>query len=141
MNENLLRLVYDRLDLDGAADEPWAELVMAACEGAVAVEAVLDEQHGAAPLPAPAVATGDPPGVFLSSISVTGFRGVGQQATLALSAGPGLTLVVGRNGSGKSSFAEALELLLTGENKRWADRSKTWSEGWRNLHTSDACAI
>jgi len=141
MNENLLRLVYDRLDLDGAADEPWAELVMAACEGATAVEAVLDEQHGSAPLPAPAVATGGPPGVFLSSISVTGFRGVGQQATLALSAGPGLTLVVGRNGSGKSSFAEALELLLTGENKRWADRSKAWSEGWRNLHTSDACAI
>ncbi len=141
MNENLLRLVYDRLDLDGAADEPWAELVMAACEGAPAVEAVLDEQHGAAPLPAPVVATSDPPGVFLSSISVTGFRGVGQQATLALAAGPGLTLVVGRNGSGKSSFAEALELLLTGENKRWADRSKAWSDGWRNLHTGDACAI
>ena len=141
MNETLLRLVYDRLDHDGVVDEPWAELVMAACEGAVAVEAVLDEQHGAAPLPAPAVATGDPPSVFLSSISVTGFRGVGQQATLALSAGPGLTLVVGRNGSGKSSFAEALELLLTGENKRWTDRSKAWSEGWRNLHTGDVCDI
>lgn len=34
MNETLLRLVCDRLDLDGAADEPWADLVMAACEGA-----------------------------------------------------------------------------------------------------------
>ena len=82
MNESLLRFVYDRLDRDGAADEPWAELVMAACEGAGAVDAVLDEQHGAAPLPASAVATGDPPGVFPNSISVTGFRGVGQQATL-----------------------------------------------------------
>ena len=50
--------------------------------------------------------------------------------------GPGLTLVVGRNGSGKSSFAEALELLLTGENRRWAQRSAVWKRGWRNLHWS-----
>jgi DNA repair exonuclease SbcCD ATPase subunit len=35
--------------------------------------------------------------------------------TLEVERGPGLTLVVGRNGSGKSSFAEALELLLTGD--------------------------
>ena len=134
MNDTLLRLVYDRLDRDAAVDEPWAELVMAACEGEAAVEAVLDEQHAAAPLPAPAATASDPPGVFLSSISVAGFRGVGHKTTLEVSSGPGLTLVVGRNGSGKSSFAEALELLLTGENKRWADRSKAWSEGWRNLH-------
>src|SRR4029453_12532757 len=47
----------------------------------------------------------------------------------------GLTLIVGRNGSGKSSFSEALELLLTGENQRWSSgRAKIWKEGWRNLH-------
>ena len=141
MNDTLLRLVYDRLDRDAAVDEPWAELVMAACEGEAAVEAVLDEQHAAAPLPAPAATASDPPGVFLRSISVAGFRGVGHKTTLEVSSGPGLTLVVGRNGSGKSSFAEALELLLTGENKRWADRSKAWSDGWRNLHVGDPCAI
>ena len=39
MNDTLLRLVYDRLDRDAAVDEPWAELVMAACEGEAAVEA------------------------------------------------------------------------------------------------------
>ena len=49
-------------------------------------------------------------------------------------AGPGLTLVVGRNGSGKSSFAEGLELLLTGDTYRWSQRSKVWRDGWRNLH-------
>ena len=32
--------------------------------------------------------------------------------------GPGLTLVVGRNGSGKSSFAEGIEVALTGHNER-----------------------
>ena len=56
--------------------------------------------------------------------------------TLELKAGPGLTLVVGRNGSGKSSFAEGLELLLTGDSRRWAGRASVWREGWRNLHHS-----
>lgn len=42
--------------------------------------------------------------------------------------------MTGRNGSGKSSFAEAAELALTGGNRRWDGRSATWREGWRNLH-------
>jgi energy-coupling factor transporter ATP-binding protein EcfA2 len=67
-------------------------------------------------------------------VTVEGFRGVGEPVTLELPAGPGLTLVIGRNGSGKSSFAEALEVLFTGDNRRWADRSSVWREGWRNLH-------
>ena len=76
-------------------------------------------------------------GTFLTSIEVTGFRGIGKTATLHLPAGPGLTLVVGRNGSGKSSFAEAAEFALTGDNKRWSGRSATWREGWRNLHAQE----
>ena len=77
----------------------------------------------------------------MGAITVTGFRGVGPSCTLPLHPGPGLTLVVGRNGSGKSSFAEGLELLLTGENLRWKGRSKAWGLGWRNLHQADATAI
>ena len=43
--------------------------------------------------------------------------------------------LIGRNGSGKSSFAEALELLLTGDTYRWKKpRTAVWREGWRNLH-------
>ena len=57
---------------------------------------------------------------------------------LDLPTGPGLTLVVGRNGSGKSSFAEGLELLVTGDTYRWANRTKVWREGWRNLHHKPA---
>ncbi len=79
--------------------------------------------------------------VYLKAIAVEGFRGIGPKATLFLSPGPGLTVVTGRNGSGKSSFAEAAELVLTGENKRWADRSAVWKEGWRNLHAPDPTAI
>src|SRR5206468_1981485 len=38
--------------------------------------------------------------------------------------------------SGKSSFAEALEVLLTNENWRWRDKALVWQGGWRNLHHS-----
>jgi recombinational DNA repair ATPase RecF len=74
------------------------------------------------------------PPVWLSGLSVQGFRGVGPRTELRLKPKPGLTLVVGRNGSGKSSFAEGLEALLTGDNLRWQGRPKAWQEGWRNLH-------
>ncbi|MFC6013857.1 AAA family ATPase [Nocardia lasii] len=80
-------------------------------------------------------------GVFLRSITVQGFRGIGPAATLRLNPGPGLTLVVGRNGSGKSSFAEAAEFALTGGNRRWDGRSIAWREGWRNLHEPDIARI
>ncbi|MEV0359646.1 AAA family ATPase [Nocardia sp. NPDC050697] len=73
-------------------------------------------------------------GIYLRGIAVRGFRGIGRESVLRLSPGPGLTLVVGRNGSGKSSFAEAAELALTGANRRWEGRSAAWREGWRNLH-------
>lgn len=73
-------------------------------------------------------------GATLTAVTVEGFRGIGPKRTLELKPGPGLTLVIGRNGSGKSSFAEGLEILLTGSNWRWAKRSKVWRDGWRNLH-------
>ena len=63
------------------------------------------------------------------------------QRTLKLEPKPGLTLVVGRNGSGKSSFAEAIELSLTGDSIRWADKNSVWRGGWRNLHAPEPCAI
>jgi DNA repair exonuclease SbcCD ATPase subunit len=71
----------------------------------------------------------------LRSITVSGLRGIGAAATLELEPGPGLTLVVGRNGSGKSSFAEALEVLLTGGLRRWQEAAAVaWRARWRNLH-------
>lgn len=77
------------------------------------------------------------PPVYLQDITVSGFRGIGPEATLKISPGPGLTVVVGRNGSGKSSFAEGLEVLLTGESYRWEGKTVVWKKGWRNLHQGD----
>jgi AAA15 family ATPase/GTPase len=48
-------------------------------------------------------------------------RGQGRSKTV-----DGLKLVVGRDGSGKSSFAEALELLRTGDTYCCAQRTKVW---------------
>lgn len=78
---------------------------------------------------------------FLTGINVSGFRGIGSTAKLELHPAPGLTVVSGRNGSGKSSFAEALELALTGTSYRWRERQSLWSESWRNLHRPNPCAV
>jgi energy-coupling factor transporter ATP-binding protein EcfA2 len=72
---------------------------------------------------------------YLRCITVEGFRGIGTRTTVQLSPGPGLTLITGRNGSGKSSFVEGLEVLLTGSSYRWDGKGqKVWRDGWRNLH-------
>jgi len=131
-NLTLQNLVATRLaeappNVEGAAD-----LVLAAFQGPEALWATLD---GHQPTPAPAPdATQAPTATYLAAIEVEGFRGIGPPVALTLEPSPGLTLVVGRNGSGKSSFAEALEMLLTGSNRRWTERAKVWQDGWRNLH-------
>ncbi|WP_254205901.1 AAA family ATPase [Nocardia alni] len=120
----LSELVRRRLDADPAVTP----------EVAAAVLAALDAEPDRGPGP-------DLDGIFLRAIRVRGFRGIGPEAVLRLDPGPGLTLVVGRNGSGKSSFAEAAELALTGVTRRWAGRASVWREGWRNLHEGSASRI
>ena len=135
MDGPLQHLVIERLALAEELDEAAVDLVLAACDG----HEELDEALGGGGR-ARTVDTVQPelevhpPGAYLASVSVEGFRGVGPAARLSLSPGPGLTLVVGRNGSGKSSFAEGLELLMTGASSRWARRTRIWTEGWQNLH-------
>jgi recombinational DNA repair ATPase RecF len=114
----------DTLGTALASDADPVETSAAAADGASS-----DDQ------PTPAEADAPPEArALLTSIEVTGFRGIGPTASLELTPAAGLTLVVGRNGSGKSSFAEAVEFALTGSNARWATRSKVWRDGWRNLH-------
>ena len=73
--------------------------------------------------------------VFLTKLTVEGFRGIGQNVSISLRPGAGLTVITGRNGSGKSSLAESMELLLTGDNARWSDgKNKDLRKGWKNLH-------
>lgn len=78
----------------------------------------------------------EPVGAYLRAITVAGFRGIGPERTLRLRPGPGLTIVAGRNGSGKSSFAEALEVALTGDSSRRRLSASEWAANWTNLHSA-----
>jgi energy-coupling factor transporter ATP-binding protein EcfA2 len=135
VNETALEQLVDRLDHDSEVARASVDAILAAADGPAALDAHLG--GGAAPARrdgAIAKRIAEPARVYLEQIEVENFRGVGPPARLQVAPGPGLTLVVGRNGSGKSTFAEGLELLLTGTNLRWADKTKVWREGWRNLH-------
>ena len=143
----LIDQVRARIDADTALAVEVGLLVIAALEGDAALMQAL---AGEGSLPASVSTAADEDtqsadrpatGVFVNRIAVQGFRGIGARSTLDLVPGPGLSLVVGRNGSGKSSFAEALEFLLTGENRRWSERSVVWKQGWRNLHLTEPVEI
>lgn len=117
-------------------DEQVINLALAALEGEDAVERALAGEN--VEIPDKTADNGEQvPPVYLQDITVSGFRGIGPKATLEIPPGPGLTVVVGRNGSGKSSFAEGLEVLLTGESYRWKGKTAVWKKGWRNLHQGD----
>ena len=110
MKDLLLSLIYEQLEQDGSADEPWSALVMEACEGEEALKRALDGVANSRTVPPSSSEIQDPPAAFLKSVTVQGFRGIGKKVTLELPPGPGLTVVIGRNGSGKSSFAEGVSI-------------------------------
>lgn len=84
---------------------------------------------------APQIRDGMHDRVVIQSIEVEGFRGVGPKAKLPIDAGPGVTLIYGANGSGKSSFVEALDVLLTGTTGRFEGHGPEWVSAWHNIHT------
>ncbi len=49
---------------------------------------------------------------WLTKVSATGFRGIGEQLSIEFPPTPGVTVIHGPNGSGKSSIADALDVAL-----------------------------
>ena len=133
---------FDELNAE-PVDDAVADLVVAALIGDDELAGAL----GGAAVTRPTIAEhrSEPAsaidGVYLAEIEVTGVRGIGATARLGLLPRPGLTVVVGRNGSGKSTFAEATELALTGDSSRWSGRSAQWRDGWSNLHHDAARGV
>jgi energy-coupling factor transporter ATP-binding protein EcfA2 len=134
MDAELHEMVLHRLKADHFLSITAQHLVAMACEGEEYLASALGGPAGPQAPGTKSTAEPPPAHAYLNSVTVEGFRGIGPATTLTLRPGPGLTLVIGRNGSGKSSFAEALEILLTGDNRRWKDRHAAWKEDWRNLH-------
>ncbi len=117
LTEGAQLLILGALDSDQALEDVLGG------RGQTIAEATAVQQHPA------------PIGAYLKSVKVAGFRGVGPAVTVRFHPGPGLTVIAGRNGSGKSSIAEALEMALTGRNYRWHKQSgAVWTANWRNLH-------
>lgn len=79
--------------------------------------------------------------IYLGSLAVNGFRGIGPRARLSLSPRPGVNLVVGRNGSGKSSLADAIEVGFTGTRAHRPGQDATRGGHWYNLHNADSPRI
>jgi recombinational DNA repair ATPase RecF len=140
MDDVLLGIVLGRLERYPLADEA-TDLLLAAFESEESLSAQLSGEAAERPSADPARhVPPQPAGAYLRSLTVGGFRGIGEPATLRLQPGPGLTVVVGRNGSGKSSFAEGLEVLLTAQLQRW-EKPKlpaVFRRGWRSMHHPQA---
>lgn len=120
-------VILDMLEADLALNESAKDVVMEALAHVTDQAASADDRQLSS--------------TFLTSISVMGFRGIGAQAKIDLHPAPGLTVISGRNGSGKSSFVEALELALTGTSYRWLNKQVIWADAWQNVHHAKQRAI
>lgn len=120
---------------------PVTDLVLAAYRDDESLDTLLAGGDPDFPDPGAPDMTGAAASVWLRAVHVEGFRGIGPGVTLDLRPAPGLTLVVGRNGSGKSSLAEAAELVLTGDSARWTRRPVVFRQGWRNLHHDEPTVL
>jgi hypothetical protein len=142
LSDDLVTAVLHRASIDESLSEGSQLLVLAALEGGDVLGDALES-----PRPALAVtasgrdSAGSPVRAFLSSVTVEGFRGIGPASKLTLTPAPGLVVVAGRNGCGKSSFAEALEMTLTRGSYRWRQRTAVWHQAWRNVHHQSPVSI
>lgn len=62
--------------------------------------------------------------LYLKQVTLTDFRSFGKGQTIDIPGGPGVLLVAGPNGLGKTSLVEAVEWVLTDTVRRFGDRYK-----------------
>ena len=105
-DDRLKNFVLSLADTDNALSEQVRLVVLAALEGSNDLAEVLGDDATSSELVESLTAveeeSAEPVGAYLRSITVQGFRGIGAEVTLPFRPGPGLIVVAGRNGSGKS---------------------------------------
>lgn len=147
MSDKLKDLIVERAFADADLGEEATYAVMAALESDAELQTALSATASSNSAQESVRSAGQQAslgtGMFLKSLTVQAFRGIGSQVRIDIPPLPGLVVIAGRNGSGKSSLAEALEIALTGVNSRWVAKAKNgvWSKAWRNLHVADSPAI
>src|SRR3954447_15616913 len=102
MTQNLVQWVADRVDADATLTEDVGLIILAALEGDAALANQLAGTSTERPQLSQDESSEGPDGpvaagVFLKSVEVEGFRGVGVTSTVQLSPQPGLTIIAGRN--------------------------------------------
>ncbi|MDV6263774.1 hypothetical protein [Rhodococcoides yunnanense] len=115
----LVDVVLEAIDADEKLSDDVKYLVLAVLEGPTALQQLLDGISTPQAREESDASGEEPVGAFLKQITVAGFSGIGPKATSDLHPAPGITIVSGRNGSGESNFAEALEFAVTGSSYRW----------------------
>ena len=135
--EDLHYRIFELL-VELSPNDDICDLVWSAITGDEALDAAIDGKPSERPARAEREAV--PAGAFLTSLAVEGFRGIGSKAMINFRPGPGLVIVAGRNGSGKSSLAEGFEYALTNTTYRWKLGTR-FMERWRNLHHPEPCKI
>lgn len=141
MTVDITGWVGQRIESDSELDPEVGLLVLAALEGGETLSDYLEQGDAAAVADLVTEEPVEAAGAFLKSIRVEGFRGIGAPVQVGLRAAPGLTIIAGRNGCGKSSIAEALEVALTGSTYRWKNKAVQWRQQWRNLHQPTKAGI
>jgi AAA domain-containing protein len=116
----LQELLFNRVVADPALPARCKDLLVAAFDSDLQLAATL---RGGTAATSPGSARPARPDslaeIYLRAVRVRGFRGIGPKACLDLRPGPGLTVVTGRNGSGKSSFAEAARVCSASPRSRF----------------------
>src|SRR3954451_18686263 len=105
MTTDLTSWAIDQI-IEAGIDDEVGYLVLAALEGDAQFEQYLSDGTKSREMrpggeAAGADAARDVGGTFLRSIEVEGFRGIGEKVRIDLIPKPGLTVIAGRNGSGK----------------------------------------
>ena len=129
-----IALMLDALSRDRPRSPRVAQFIEAAARGEQELEDSLDGVLADDESPVQGTGSALRGPLYLRRLTVSGFRGIGPGISVEFEPSPGLTVIFGPNGTGKSSLIEALELAMCGKLRRVEGRTVVWKQAIGNLH-------